>query len=266
MPATSGMKTMRDAVRTTTPRSTSRSKAKKVISATKTTTSRKLVPQRVCSFGKGRISETMRGRLRLVGVDGHVLRAVVLEDAPDIGDEADERDVADKEHEPEDAFDSRRSRSGGRPTLRGGWRAGSARRRRCRRRTGAASTIVPENTVSGNSSGLPSSVSSSNAMREEKFSARMPSAMVSQSTTTPRMSGTSRAAAGVDAGELFGVGDDVALGVAHGDGHVLGAADHDAFHDRLATEVDVICWCRGPDRFGHWVTLQIRKRGAGWRP
>ncbi|MCZ7576454.1 MAG: hypothetical protein M5U18_05165 [Dehalococcoidia bacterium] len=47
------------------------------------------------------------------------------------------------------------------------------------------------------------------------------------------------------------MGDDVALGVADGDGHVLGAADHHAFDDGLAAEVDVCRLWRRRVRHGY---------------
>ena len=55
-------------------------------------------------FGEGADLFGGERAARFVGVDRHVLGAVVLEDSPDIGDHANQPDVTDEQPEPHDPF------------------------------------------------------------------------------------------------------------------------------------------------------------------
>ena len=68
----------------------------------------------------------------------------------------------------------------------------------------------------------------------------MPRPSASQSMVRPRTKGTLPNSTAVNARiERFGVDDNVAVRVAHGDGHGLRAAHHHAFDDGLSTIIDL---------------------------
>ena len=95
-----GMPSRRDVMRNTHP---GLPKKEKRMIEPRTTMSRKLVPHRGCSGGAPHRFDT-QGLSGLEGVDRHVLRAVVLEGAPDLGGAADRPDVTDEEGEADHPF------------------------------------------------------------------------------------------------------------------------------------------------------------------
>ena len=68
-------------------------------------TTRNSVPQRGCAVGYWRTCSIVERVVVLERVDGHVLGAVVLEDAPDLRRPADEQQVADEDGDPDEALD-----------------------------------------------------------------------------------------------------------------------------------------------------------------
>ena len=68
-------------------------------------TTRNSVPQRGCAVGYLRTFSTVERLLVLQRVDGHVLGAVVLEDAPDLRRAADEQQVAHEDGDPDETLD-----------------------------------------------------------------------------------------------------------------------------------------------------------------